>query len=105
MLVLDSGQRIEVRGVTLLGRSPSTAAGEGEAQLVPVVDDTRSVSKTHIAVMPVRRGVLVVDRASTNGSAVVRDGAETALVPGRPVELRTGDTVRFGDRMLRVEQA
>lgn len=92
-----------MRGTTLFGRSPSAAAGEGEALLVPVVDDTRSVSKTHIAVMPARRGVFIVDRASTNGSAIVRDGVETALAAGHPAELRTGDTVRFGDRSLQVE--
>ena len=103
ILVLDTGERIEVRGTTLFGRSPSAAPGEGEALLVPVVDDTRSVSKTHIAVMPARRGVFVVDRASTNGSAVVRGGAETALPAGHPAELKTGDTVRFGDRSLQVE--
>ncbi|PKQ33329.1 MAG: RDD family protein, partial [Actinobacteria bacterium HGW-Actinobacteria-11] len=105
ILVLDTGERVEVRGTTLFGRSPSAAAGEGEALLVPVVDDTRSVSKTHIAVMPARRGVFIVDRASTNGSAIVRDGVETVLVAGHPAELRTGDTVRFGDRSLQVEWA
>lgn len=105
VLVLDSGARVEVRGTTLFGRSPAAAAGEGEAQLVPVPDETRSVSKTHVAVMPARRGVFVVDRASTNGSAVIRDGAETPLVAGHPAELRTGDTVRFGDRTMRVERA
>ncbi|WP_136057554.1 FHA domain-containing protein, partial [Microbacterium sp. K22] len=105
VLVLDTGERIEVRGTTLLGRSPSAAAGEGVAHLVPVVDDTRSVSKTHIAVMPARRGVFVVDRASTNGSAIVRGGTETELVAGHPAELQSGDTVRFGDRFLQVERA
>ncbi|MDF2507161.1 MAG: hypothetical protein K0Q52_1020 [Microbacterium sp.] len=105
ILVLDTGERIEVRGTTLFGRSPSAAAGEGVAHLVPVVDDTRSVSKTHIAVMPARRGVFVVDRASTNGSAIVRGGTETALAAGHPAELQTGDTVRFGDRSLQVEWA
>jgi pSer/pThr/pTyr-binding forkhead associated (FHA) protein len=105
VLVLDNGDRIEVRGTTLLGRSPSAAAGERDAQLVPVADDTRSVSKTHIAVVLGRRGVFVVDRASTNGSAVVRAGAETPLVAGQPAELQVGDVVRFGDRTLRVESA
>ncbi|WP_136053483.1 FHA domain-containing protein, partial [Microbacterium sp. K5D] len=105
ILVLDTGERIEVRGTTLFGRSPSAAAGEGEALLVPVIDDTRSVSKTHIAVMPARRGVFVVDRASTNGSAIIRGGAETVLPAGHPAELKTGDTVRFGDRSLQVEWA
>lgn len=103
VLVLDNGDRIEVRGTTLFGRSPSAAAGEGDAHLVSVFDDTRSVSKTHIAVRPARRGVFVVDRASTNGSAIVRGGAETPLTAGHPAELLTGDVVRFGDRTLQVE--
>ncbi|MFY9713617.1 MAG: FHA domain-containing protein, partial [Microbacterium sp.] len=103
VLVLDNGDRIEVRGTTIFGRSPSAAAGEGEAHLVRVHDDTRSVSKTHIAVIPARRCVFVVDRASTNGSAVVRNGSETALVAGHPAEVQLGDTVRFGDRTLQVE--
>ncbi|MFT4158067.1 MAG: RDD family protein [Microbacterium sp.] len=105
VLALDNGERIEVSGTILFGRSPSPAVGEGEAQLVRIFDDTRSVSKTHIAVMPGRRGVFVVDRWSTNGSAVVRGGSETALAPGHPVELNIGDVVRFGDRTLRVERA
>lgn len=103
MLILDTGERVEVRGTTLFGRAPAAAAGEGEAQLVRVPDDTRSVSKTHLAVMPARRGVFAVDRASTNGSAIIRNGSETALAPGHPVELQAGDTVRFGDRTLSVE--
>ena len=103
VLVLDNGDRVEVRGTTLFGRSPSAAAGEGGAELVRVFDDTRSVSKTHIAIMPARRGVFVVDRASTNGSAIVRRGSETALVAGHPAELQRGDVVRFGDRTLQVE--
>ncbi|MFJ2551251.1 RDD family protein [Microbacterium sp. NPDC087591] len=103
VLILDTGQRIEVRGTTLFGRAPAAAAGEGEAQLVRVADDTRSVSKTHLAVMPARRGVFAVDRASTNGSAIIRNGAETPLVAGHPAELQIGDTVRFGDRTLTVE--
>ncbi|WP_313355095.1 FHA domain-containing protein, partial [Microbacterium sp.] len=70
-----------------------------------VADDTRSVSKTHLAVLPARRGVLVIDRGSTNGSAIARDGAELPLTPGDPAPVQTGDVVRFGDRTLTVERA
>lgn len=105
VLRLDDGSRIEVRGATLLGRAPAPVAGEGAVQLVPVTDDTRSVSKTHLAVLPARRGVLVVDRGSTNGSSIIREGAEIALRPGDPAPVQPGDTVRFGDRTLTVERA
>lgn len=104
VLTLDSGQRIDVRGVTLLGRAPVAAAGEAMVQLIRVDDDTRSVSKTHLAVTPARRGVFVIDRDSTNGSAIVRGGAEFILTAGQPTEIQTGDTVRFGDRTLQVER-
>lgn len=104
VLVLDSGERIEVRATTLIGRAPSPAAGEGAVQLARIDDETRSVSKTHLAIQIARRGAMAVDRASTNGSALMRDGVETMLLPGHPVELRTGDIVNFGDRSLRVEQ-
>jgi len=103
VVALDTGERIEVRGVTLIGRDPSPAAGETVSALVPLHDETRTVSKTHLGLMPARRGILAVDRASTNGSAVIRDGSEIPLLAGQPVELRRGDTVRFGDRTLIVE--
>ncbi|MGW9628052.1 RDD family protein [Microbacterium sp. NPDC055521] len=105
VLRLDDGNRIEVRGATLIGRAPAPVAGEGAVQLVAVADDTRSVSKTHLAILPARRGVLVIDRGSTNGSAIARDGAELPLTPGDPAPVQTGDVVRFGDRTLTVERA
>ena len=108
LLVLDDGTRVEVRGTTLIGRAPAAAPGEGgddEPQLVSVADETRSVSKTHVAILLSRRGLVAVDRASTNGSSIVRDGSEHPLTPGHPTELRLGDTLRFGDRSLKVDQA
>ncbi|UNK70419.1 RDD family protein [Microbacterium sp. H1-D42] len=104
VLVLDTGVRVEVRGATLLGRAPAPVTGEGAVQLVPVADDTLSVSKTHLAFLPARRGVLVVDRGSTNGSSILRAGGEIALAPADPTALQTGDVVRFGDRSLTVER-
>ncbi|QTV80741.1 FHA domain-containing protein [Microbacterium sp. NIBRBAC000506063] len=68
-------------------------------------DDTRSVSKTHLAIALTRRGITATDRNSTNGSAILRQGAEHLLVGGQPAELRGGDVIRFGDRSLTVEQA
>ena len=105
VLVLDTGERIDVRMTTLIGRAPAPATGEGAAHLARIVDETMSVSKTHLAIVPTRRGIAAVDRASTNGSAILRDGTEHPLAPHHPAELRAGDVVRFGDRTLRVERA
>lgn len=104
VLRLDNGNRVEVRGATLIGRAPAPVAGEGAVQLVAVADDTRSVSKTHLAILPARRGVLVIDRGSMNGSAIARDGSELPLTPGDPAPVQVGDVVRFGDRTLTVER-
>lgn len=102
VLELDDGRRIEVGRVTLVGRGPAAGPGEEGAELIRIDDDTRSVSKTHLALLPARRGVHVMDRGSTNGSALQRGGAETPLVPGQSVEIAAGDVIRFGDRWMRV---
>lgn len=101
VLAFDSGERFAIAGAALIGRNPSPSPGEVVEHLLPIADDTRSVSKTHllIAVAP----LAAVDRASTNGSSVVRAGAEHALEPGRPFALVPGDVVRFGDRTVVVE--
>ncbi|GAA3764360.1 hypothetical protein GCM10022240_15820 [Microbacterium kribbense] len=102
-LVLDSGECIDVTppGV-LLGRAPARASGDGDLALIPLVDQTKSVSKTHLAILCVDGGFAVVDRHSSNGVAIVRNGAQIELVPGRPAVLADGDDLRFGDRHARV---
>lgn len=105
IVLLDGGQHIEVRGLTLFGRTPAPRADEDHAQLVTVGQDSLSVSKTHLAVLPTQHGTMVIDRASTNGSQLVRDGVASPLIAGQPFRLHVGDTVHFGEHMLTVEQA
>ncbi len=98
-LTLDSGEIVAVAGGgVVLGRAPATGPDDVEVAPVPVVDPTRSISKTHWALLR-RDGVVVaVERGSTNGSVLVRGGSEQPLEPGHPIEVRHGDTIRFGDR-------
>ena len=105
VIVLDTGRRVEVHGLTLIGRAPVPSPGEDRAQLIPVDDDTRSVSKTHVALTPTRRGMTITDRDSTNGTAIVREGTEHPLAAGEPVAASAGDLVRFGDRTFAVEKS
>lgn len=102
--VLDTGRIIDVGSGILIGRDPAPVTGDDGVAPVAIDDPTMSVSKTHLAVVPRGADTVVVDRGSTNGSAVVRGGAEHPLVPGAPVALRPGDTIRFGDRhaMIRI---
>lgn len=98
-LLLDSGEQLEVPATgAVLGRAPSVAGADAGAAPLAVADSTKSVSKTHVALRWVDGALVAVDLGSTNGSGVIRDGAETELDAGVPATLRSGDTLRFGDR-------
>lgn len=98
-LQLDSGDELTIpAGGAVLGRAPSTTGADAGALAVPIVDPTKSISKTHLALRWAEGALAAVDLGSTNGSAIIRDGREIDLAPGSPAELRSGDTLRFGDR-------
>lgn len=104
--VIDDGSVIELAAITLIGRDPAAAGGE-QALLVRVDDSTRSVSKTHLAIVCDDGRWTVVDRNSTNGVSISgADGGDAVpLTPGVPTPLGDRAVVRFGDRSLRVELA
>jgi len=102
MLRWDDGTRHAVYARTLFGRNPAPAPG---ALVVPVRDETLSISKTHFEIGCDDRGVWIADRSSTNGVAVVRRGLRRVLVPEERVLVRAGDVIEAGDRRLTVEGA
>lgn len=102
-VAFDSGEQLVVDGVALLGRRPEGRAGEAVHHLVPLRSEDMSVSKTHAQLHVSADGSLVVtDRGSTNGSALLRSGVARELPPGKPTTLLDGDVVRFGDRSMTV---
>jgi hypothetical protein len=99
----DSGESFVVEGLTLVGRKPEPRAGEAPGHLVVLRSEDMSLSKTHAQLQVVADGVLVVmDRGSTNGSVLLRQGVARDLTAGRATTLLDGDHVRFGDRMMSV---
>jgi len=99
----DTGETVLVRGLTLLGRGPQPREGESVADLVALPSTDMSVSKTHAQLQLSDDGSLVVmDRGSTNGSVLIRQGVPRHLSPGRPVTLLDGDVLRLGDRVLEI---
>jgi len=103
---LDDGRDFRLERTVLIGRNPAPAAGESQAQLLPVADPGRTISKTHLHLLTDGAGVWVTDRHSTNGSAVTTpDGMRTALQPGVPAFVSPGTTVHFGDRTFNVGHA
>jgi uncharacterized RDD family membrane protein YckC len=101
MLAFDSGDRFAITGAALVGRNPAPSQGEVVDHLLPIADETRSISKTHLLITAAP--LAAVDRASTNGSSVVRGGTEHPLRPGDPFALVAGDVMRFGDRTVTIE--
>ncbi|KAA9106453.1 RDD family protein [Microbacterium rhizomatis] len=95
----DDGTRFAVYGRTLFGRNPATEDG---ATAVAVRDETLSLSKTHFELDGDAGGAWVIDRHSTNGTALVRDGERLTVEPGERTTLRAGDRLEFGDRSLTI---
>ena len=104
-VTFDNGESFVVEGLALVGRRPEPRSGEQVHHLVPLTSADMSVSKTHAQFGPASDGVLVVmDRGSTNGSVLLRQGVTRPLAPGKPATLVDGDTVSFGDRQMSVRR-
>jgi pSer/pThr/pTyr-binding forkhead associated (FHA) protein len=105
--VLDDDQHIPIDRLTLFGRNPQPRPGEEDGRLVKVVDSERTVSKTHLALTVDSRGLVVVDRGSTNGSAVTDPlGGYELLTAEQPARLGAdGYLVSFGEHQLRITRS
>jgi len=95
----DDGVRMTVTRRTIFGRNP---APEDGAVLVPVRDETLSLSKTHFEAAADVSGGWVLDRHSTNGMTIVRDGQRIACPAGQRVPVRLGDAIEIGDRIVMI---
>jgi len=101
VIKLDDGRVIPLEGLVLLGRNPQPQPGEEDAHLIKLADQTRTVSKSHLAVGRDGPGAYVVDRGSTNGSTVTApDGTSTRCQPGDVVPVEPGSIVSMGDHWL-----
>lgn len=102
-VTFDTGESLLVEGLALLGRRPEPRPGEPVRHLVPLPSADMSVSKTHAQLGLAEDGVLVVmDRGSTNGSLLYRQGVARQLTAGRPTTLLDGDRISLGDREMTV---
>ena len=104
-ILLDDGRRITVEGLVLLGRNPQPKAGEEDAQLIKIADETRTVSKSHLAVGVDAGGIFIVDRGSTNGSTVsTTNGLSSRCRAGEMVRVGDGAIVSIGDHWLEINR-
>ena len=106
LAVLDDGRELSLTGLVLLGRNPQPQPGEEDAQLIKIADETRTVSKSHLAIAVDSGGVFVVDRGSTNGSTVTTsNGVSTRCAVGEVVRVAEGSIVSIGDHWLEIRHA
>ncbi len=99
----DNGESFVIAGLALVGRRPEARTGEQVAHLIPLSSADMSVSKTHAQFGPASDGTIVVmDRGSTNGTVLVRQGVSRQLAPGKPAALVHGDKVVYGDREMTI---
>ncbi len=102
---LDDGREIDVRGLVLLGRNPAPSEGEGDAQLVKLSDESRTVSKTHLALGVDDAGLFVVDRGSTNGSTITPPGQPTVPIGAfHATSVSEGSVLSIGDHWVRIRR-
>ncbi|MEO8247587.1 MAG: FHA domain-containing protein, partial [Chloroflexota bacterium] len=97
----DNGESFVIAGLALVGRRPEARNGEQVVHLIPLSSSDMSLSKTHAQFGPAPDGTIVVmDRGSTNGTVLVRQGVSRQLSPGKPASLVDGDMVVYGDRAM-----
>ncbi|AMM21041.1 hypothetical protein AX769_13975 [Frondihabitans sp. PAMC 28766] len=105
----SDGQVVETAGYGVVGRNPSAERlaeqldGSQEARLVTVVDDAKSISRTHFAFGPFDGLLWVADAGSGNGTRLIYpDGSAFTLEPGVRYEVDSGSRVTFGSFWVRV---
>ncbi|HYA43987.1 MAG TPA: FHA domain-containing protein [Acidimicrobiales bacterium] len=102
LLTWDNGDVDELVGPTLLGRDVSLGSAVSSGELAPLVPrgQNDSMSRVHAELRASGSDVVVVDRASTNGTFIWDEGSKAwhRLVPGEPHVLRPGAILAFGER-------
>ncbi|WIB76411.1 FHA domain-containing protein [Curtobacterium sp. MCPF17_002] len=102
VLRFDSGVLHWFRGTCVIGRNPEAEPG---VATVAVPDLSRTLSKTHVALVQVDGAVVLRDLGSTNGTSVIRpDASFEDLVPGVDLPVPAGSTVRIGDHAFVVDR-
>ncbi len=106
-LTLPAGESRALRaGVVLLGRGPAASEAWPGAELLPLDDPRKSVSKTHAALELDGAGTLRVhDLDSTNGVWLsYANGDEVDVVPGSPGIVEDGAVLHLGEFGIRLQR-
>ena len=97
---VSSGQVIELDRTVIIGRRPraTRASGSTLPHLVAVESPQQDISRSHLEVRPEGDSVVIIDLHTTNGSTLLRPGADPMrLHPGEHTLVLDGDVVDLGD--------
>ncbi len=93
IVVLPNGERIALHGALLVGRKPRP---EHDEIPVTLADDARSISRSHLMIVPDASGASVRDLGSANGTRVRRAGQEHLVTANTDFRLELGDVICLG---------
>lgn len=104
VLRFDDGHSVDVRGDGIIGREPVVPQSADPSKVTKhvLVDDTASVSKTHLLFGITRGELWVEDVGSTNGSAIALGDSWTELTKGVRYAVEKGSVVHMGQRSFKV---
>lgn len=99
VVLLSDGRHLPDQAISLIGRDPTPREGEQVDALLRISD--QSISKTHLGVRICGERVWVTDRASTNGTVLVRpDGTQGDLEPWQETVVPAGSVVKLGSSQI-----
>lgn len=97
LLRFSTGETAAISGSGLIGRNPVAQPGEDIPTLIPISDEERSVSKTHLEFGVSEGRMWVSDRFSANGSMRIEPGGgQRRLEPGRRYLIESGTRIAIG---------
>lgn len=102
-IVLSTGQTIALDRTVIIGRRPraTRASGATLPHLVAVESPQQDISRSHLEVRPEGDTVVIIDLHTTNGSTLLRPGADPVrLHPGEQTLVLSGDRVDLGDGVI-----
>ena len=97
---MSTGQVVTLDRTVIIGRRPRStrASGANLPHLIAVDSPQQDISRSHLEIRPEGDTVVVVDLHTTNGSTLLRPGADPVrLHPGEQTLVLSGDVVDLGD--------
>ena len=97
---VSTGQVVTLDRTVIIGRRPRStrASGANLPRLIAVESPQQDISRSHLEIRPEADTVVVIDLHTTNGSTLLRPGADPMrLHPGEQTLVLSGDVVDLGD--------